>query len=245
MSASDRNGKLGKGRWRVPVAVVAPLLPLLFASAVQADVTVYEKAPSVEELQQKMLGGGGADQKKFKTRAIVFGESAPAEAAPAQAATPQAAVRPQSQAPAYAPTPQSQAYAPAPQAAAYAPSAAAVPQQTMQVSDNAIAFPIQFRVNSSQILPESVPFLQSIAGLMHKEAGVRLLIEGHTDISGNYQSNLALSRERASSVMNYLINRFGIEPTRFVPVGKGPTEILPGLDPADPKNRRVQFRIIG
>lgn len=248
MSASDQNGNFGKCRWRTKVALVAPLLPLLLASVAQADVTVYEKAPSVEELQQKMLGGARADQKKFKTRAIVFGDSAPAaDAAHAQAATAQpaqqAAVQPQ--APSYAPSSQAPAYAPAPQAATYAPAQAAVPQQTMQVSDNAIAFPIQFKVNSAQILPESVPFLQTIAGLMHKEAGIRLLIEGHTDISGNYQSNLALSRERASSVMNYLINRFGVEPARFVPVGKGPTEILPGLDPADPKNRRVQFRIIG
>ena len=37
-------------------------------------------------------------------------------------------------------------------------------QQTMQVGVNAIAFPINFRVNSSEILPESIPFLDSIAG---------------------------------------------------------------------------------
>lgn len=212
----------------LPLAVAL----LLSAAVARAEVTVYEKAPSVEELQKKLLGGGQAEQKKYKTRAIVFGdaaaESPPAQVpAPAPASVPAAAVAVPSMAPLPAPAP------------------ASPPVQSVQVSDNAIAFPIQFKVNSAQILPESVPFLQSIAGLMLKEPGLRVLIEGHTDISGNYQRNLALSRERAYSVMNFLIDRFGLEPMRFVPVGKGPLEPLQGLDPTDAKNRRVQFRIIG
>jgi len=181
------------------------------------DVTVYERAPSVEELQQKLLGKGQEGQRKIKTRAIVFGESSDA-AQPAQAA------------PAAQPAP------------AVAPQAA---QQTIQVSETAVAFPIQFRVNSAQILPESVPYLDSIAGLMQQNQGVRLLIEGHTDISGSYQRNLALSRERAMAVVNYLSSRYGIDQSRLMPLGKGPLEPLPGLEPTDPKNRRVQFRIIG
>lgn len=194
------------------------------AGVAVADVTVYERAPTVEELQQKMLGGEKAGQKKFKTRAIVFGDAAPETS---QQPAPEARPAPQ---PAAAPV----------QQAAIAPSG-----QSMQVSDNAIAFPIQFRVNSAQILPESLPFLESIAGLMQKDPGLRLLIEGHTDISGNYQRNLALSRERAFAVMNHLIDRHGIDQVRLMPVGKGPMEPLPGHEPTDPKNRRVQFRIIG
>lgn len=194
-----------------------------------AQVTVYEKAPSVEELQQKLLGGEKAEQRKFRTRAIVF------EDAPAEAVAPPA--QPNSQS-----APSSAAGS-----AAHASAASAVqrPAQTMQVSDNAIAFPIQFRINSAQILPESVPFLESMAGLMQKDPGIRLLIEGHTDVSGSYQRNMVLSRERAFSVMNYLIDRYRIDPMRLVPVGKGSTDPLPGHEPTDPKNRRVQFRIIG
>lgn len=227
-----------------PRSLAAGVLPLAaallaYAGSAWAEVTVYEKAPSVEELQKKLLGGGQAEQKKYKTRAIVFGDAAaeaPAAPAPVAVPAPPAAVPAASAAAA-------PSYAPAPAPVPARPPAS--PAQTVQVSDNAIAFPIQFRVNSSQILPESMPFLQSIAGLMQKEPGVRLLIEGHTDVSGNYQRNLALSRERAYSVMNFLIDRFGLEPMRFMPVGKGPTEPLQGLDPTDAKNRRVQFRIVG
>ncbi|WP_126443840.1 OmpA family protein [Sulfuricystis multivorans] len=227
MSANEPRSRFPKMKNALVVIVAC-----LFSSVAAADVTVYEKAPTPEELQQKLLGGGKAEQKKFKTRAIVFGDSAPTEAAPA----PQQAVAP-SPAPQAMPT-----QAPAMATAAPQPAAAA---QSVQASDDAIAFPIQFKVNSAQILPESIPFLQSIAGLMQKDPSIRLLVEGHTDISGSYQRNMTLSRERAYSVTNYLIDHFGIDPSRLMPVGKGPMEPLPGREPTDPKNRRVQFRILG
>lgn len=205
-----------------------PILLLVSGFAWAGDVTVYEKAPSVEELQQKLTGGEG--KRKLKTRSIVFGDAPAAqqEAAPAPAA-PQPAT-----------TQSSQQAAPA---AVYAPPTPA--PQTMQVGESAIAFPINFRVNSSEVLPESVPFIESIAGLMQKDPSVRLLIEGHTDMSGSLARNTALSRERAYAVMNYLIDHYRIDPMRLVPVGKGFSEPLGGMEPMNPKNRRVQFRIIG
>lgn len=229
------------------------LLALVSGLAWGGDVTVYEKAPSVEELQRQLTGGEG--KKKFKTRSIVFGDAPAAaqEAAPAPAqpaAVPQPAVATPQPATAAQPA-QLQAVQPAQPVAAYAPPpAAAAPaqaaaQQTMQVGESAIAFPINFRVNSSEILPESVPFIESIAGLLQKDAGLRLLIEGHTDMSGSPARNTVLSRERAFSVMNYLIDRYRIDPMRLVPIGKGFSEPLGGMEPTNPKNRRVQFRIIG
>ena len=213
---------------------------LATGSVLAADVKMYDKAPSVEELQRQLTGGDGtAGRAKPRTRAIVFGDAAP----PAQEAEPAQQQQPAAQ----------QQYQPAPQVqqrpqqmqsqgqAAYQQQA----QQTMQVGVNAIAFPINFRVNSSEILSESIPFLESIAGLMQRDPGVRLMVEGHTDSSGSAARNAALSRERAYSVVNYLIDRYRIDPTRLMPVGKGFSEPLEGMDATNPKNRRVQFRIIG
>jgi outer membrane protein OmpA-like peptidoglycan-associated protein len=209
--------------------LIALLLSTSFAWA--QNVKMYDRAPSVEELQQQ-LTGGTTPGKKVRTRAIVFGD-APAAEPQAPAAAPQAA-------PAYQPPPQQQA-------SYQQPAQQAVPAggQTMQVGEKAIAFPINFRVNSSDILPESAPFIESIAGLMQKDPGLRLLIEGHTDSSGNPGRNVVLSRERAFSVMNYLVDRYHVDPMRLVPVGKGFSEPLGGTEPTNPKNRRVQFRIIG
>jgi outer membrane protein OmpA-like peptidoglycan-associated protein len=211
---------------------------LLGAGVAFADnVTVYNKPPSVEELQKSLgvpIGKEQGAKPKFKTRAIVFGDAQPAAEpepapAPAPASRPAAAQQPAQAADAPAARPQQNA-APA--------------QKSMQVSENAVAFPINFNVNSSQIRPESLPFLESIAGLLQKDPSYRLLIEGHTDAAGAFNRNMTLSRERAYSVMNYLIDRYGIEPTRLSPVGKGPTEPR-NRDPRHPENRRVQFRIIG
>lgn len=228
--------------WKLGLSV--SVLSLMSGFAWCGDVTVYEKAPSVEELQRQLTGGEG--KKKFKTRSIVFGD-APAPQPETAAPAPQAVAAP-AQPTTAAPQPASQQAAPvtayAPAAAAPAAAAPAAPQ-TMQVSDNAIAFPINFRVNSSEILPESVPFIESIAGLMQKDPSVRLLIEGHTDMSGSAARNTVLARERAFSVMNYLVDRFRIDPMRLVPIGKGFSEPLGGMEPTNPKNRRVQFRIIG
>ena len=199
---------------------------------------LYDKAPSVEELQRQLSGDappqGG--KRQIRTRSIVFGDSAPApqqEQQPAQQATPQPAAYQQAAPQQQYQQPAAQTYQPAPQ------------QQTMQVSERAIAFPINFRVNSSQIMPDSVPFLDSIAGLLQKDPSMRLMIEGHTDSTGSASRNSALSRERAFSVMNYLIDHYRVDPMRLVPVGKGFSEPLGGTDPTNPKNRRVQFRIVG
>ena len=202
-------------------------------SALASDVTLYDRAPSVEELQLQLTGGDGAvGSKKLRTRSIVFGDSAPAP----QEAAPQVDERPAPKAQAdYRPVPKPQAR----------PQQAAPLQQSVQVGENAIAFPINFRVNSSEILPDSIPFIESIAGLMQKDSGIRLLVEGHTDISGNPARNKSLSRERAYSVVNYLVDRYRIEPSRLMPVGKGFSEPLEGLEAISPKNRRVQFRILG
>lgn len=220
------------------------LLALLLASSAVTvwadDVKLYDRAPSVEELQRQLTGGAPGDAKrKVRTRAIVFGDS-PAPGAEQPAAAPPPATYQQQAAPA----PQ---YQPAPAAQQYQQTAPAAPAagSTMQVGERAIAFPINFRVNSSEIMPESVPFIESIAGLLQKDPGVRLLIEGHTDSSGNPTRNMSLSRERAFSVMNYLVDRYRVDPMRLVPVGKGFSEPLGGTEPTNPKNRRVQFRVLG
>jgi outer membrane protein OmpA-like peptidoglycan-associated protein len=217
---------------------ISVLVCLLFAGAAWADnVTVYDRAPSVDELQRELTGNTGTPTapKKIRTRAIVFGDSAPAqENAPAREEAPLATPKAQ---PAPTPAPQMN----------YQPAASTQSAQgsVLQVSENAIAFPINFRVNSAEILPESIPFLESIAGLLQKNPSMRLLVEGHTDSSGSPQRNLSLSRERAFSVMNYLIDRYRIDSMRLMPMGKGFSEPLGGLPPENPKNRRVQFRVIG
>jgi flagellar motor protein MotB len=56
---------------------------------------------------------------------------------------------------------------------------------------------------------------------------------------------MVLSWERALGVFRSLVETYGIEPRRLQPVGEGPLEPMPGTNPHDGGNRRVQFRVTG
>lgn len=119
------------------------------------------------------------------------------------------------------------------------------PQINYAVSNEktGIGFPIEFDLNSSEIKPGSRPFLYEVGKMMtspdyHDKS---LLIEGHTDARGSDQYNLYLSERRAHAISNFLIRNFGIHPSRLRPVGMGKYRPLPGRDPFDPVNRRVEL----
>lgn len=206
------------------------------------DVKLYDSAPSVEELQKQLSDGGAA--KKIRKRSIVFDNAAQTEQQPEGQKQPEEAAPPPNN---YQKIAREKAPAAAMerQSSATNNDVAGEPADASAPVRRAIAFPINFRVNSAEILPESIPFIKSIAGLLNKDPSIRLLVEGHTDSSGNYARNKALSRDRAYSIVNYLIDYHQVDPSRLIPVGMGSQETLEGLSPTNPKNRRVQFRIAG
>ena len=67
------------------------------------------------------------------------------------------------------------------------------------------------------------------------------IIEGHTDNVGKEAYNVRLSKARADSVKQYLVDKFGIDATTVEAVGYGPSR--PVADNSTPegkqKNRRV------
>jgi outer membrane protein OmpA-like peptidoglycan-associated protein len=75
---------------------------------------------------------------------------------------------------------------------------------------------------------------------------MRIEIAGHTDFIGSNQYNNQLSVTRASSVVDFLINK-GIAPTRLETKGYGKTRpIASNDDELDGRelNRRVEFKIL-
>ncbi len=71
----------------------------------------------------------------------------------------------------------------------------------------------------------------------------RTRIEGHTDASGSFRANTDLSRRRAQSVADYLVDS-GVSASRLEVVGFGSTQPLPGLPADAPQNRRVMAVIL-
>lgn len=112
------------------------------------------------------------------------------------------------------------------------------------VKANAVDFAIQFKVGSADLSPVSEGTLVEIGKILALSPERCVLVEGHTDVSGNAEKNLALSRDRAASVVKFISDRGGVERKRLVPIGKGSSDPLKNLDPRDPKNRRVVFKVV-
>ncbi|MGD9216865.1 MAG: OmpA family protein [Desulfobacteraceae bacterium] len=84
--------------------------------------------------------------------------------------------------------------------------------------------------------------LDRVVMVLRNNPSLRIEIQGHTDDSGTFSANLRLSKERAKSVMQYLIKR-GIEPERLQWAGYGQTRPVATNDTRDGReqNRRVEF----
>jgi OOP family OmpA-OmpF porin len=75
--------------------------------------------------------------------------------------------------------------------------------------------------------------------------GEIVMVEGHTDESGEADYNLKLSQERADNVMNFLVGQHGLTAGQLKAVGYGETRpVVPGATgDAGQVNRRVVFTI--
>jgi OOP family OmpA-OmpF porin len=101
---------------------------------------------------------------------------------------------------------------------------------------------IEFASNSAQIRSESETILDEISEMLLQYPSHRIKIAGHTDASGNPQSNLSLSLKRAEIVRSYLIAR-GVKSELLSAQGYGAKK--PVADNATiegrRQNRRVEF----
>ncbi|MDD2741461.1 MAG: OmpA family protein [Rhodocyclaceae bacterium] len=113
-----------------------------------------------------------------------------------------------------------------------------------EVKSIAVDFAIQFNAGSATVSSASQNTLDQIAKVLALSPDRCVIVEGHTDSTGNFDMNMELSRDRANSVVNFISSRNGIDRKRLVPVGKGPTDTLKNLDTRDPKNRRVVFKVV-
>ncbi len=102
---------------------------------------------------------------------------------------------------------------------------------------------IRFKKGSAEIDEESNSILNQVALTMKANPSIkRVRVEGHTDETGTHELNMQLSRERAASVRQYIVNR-GVKPERLTAAGYGPDRpLVKGNDPDSlAKNRRVEF----
>ena len=98
---------------------------------------------------------------------------------------------------------------------------------------------INFKRSSTELTEQSIPYLENLLHIF-KENDVKVIIEGHTDNSGDYKLNVKLSKDRANTIKDYLIKK-GIERNRIKIKGYGPSK--PRYSNQSEELRRLNRRV--
>ncbi len=115
------------------------------------------------------------------------------------------------------------------------------PSLAQTASDKADVF---FRLNEFAFGPGEENALKEIAASVKNNPGAVLVIEGYSDVTGDDEYNLNLSRRRAEAVRQFYISQ-GVEPGRITVSGKGKTaRFASGEDESSLRlNRRVTITL--
>ncbi len=119
----------------------------------------------------------------------------------------------------------------------------AVPLYDRMMSEGKfITYGITFDVGKSTIKPESMGEINRIVQLMNENPELKFSVEGHTDSTGNANSNQTLSEARSQAIVAKLVE-MGIAQDRLTAVGKGQNNPIAdnSTDEGRAKNRRVEF----
>jgi outer membrane protein OmpA-like peptidoglycan-associated protein len=99
---------------------------------------------------------------------------------------------------------------------------------------------VTFDVGKSVIKSQFYPVLNRLATILKERNQTLIEIAGHTDSTGSDAINLPLSRDRASSVANYLTNQ-GVNRARIGELGLGAAHPIAAND--TPENRQINRRV--
>jgi len=105
---------------------------------------------------------------------------------------------------------------------------------------------VHFDTDKAIIKPESFPLLDEVVGVLSKNPQLKhVRVEGHTDNRGTGPYNLDLSKRRAASVVEYLVQH-GIARSRLLSAGYGFERPIADNSTAlgRAKNRRVEFKLL-
>ncbi|WP_146201616.1 OmpA family protein [Sediminitomix flava] len=102
-----------------------------------------------------------------------------------------------------------------------------------------------FVQSKAEVMYESVTELQRLLAVLEGNPTLKILLEGHTDLDGDPEINLALSEQRVQTVKKYLKDN-GIEENRIQTQAFGSTKPLTQKRDYKSKkmNRRVEFKVL-
>lgn len=104
---------------------------------------------------------------------------------------------------------------------------------------------LMFDVDKYDLKSATRQNLQELADVLQKYDDTEVLVQGHTDSTGEEQYNMELSNNRARSVYSYLVTQ-GVSNSRLVVMGLGESEPIASNATATGRkqNRRVEIAIV-
>ena len=104
---------------------------------------------------------------------------------------------------------------------------------------------VRFATNKSSLTPESMQTLDKLVGVFQEYPQTNVVVDGHTDSSGDDEYNMQLSKKRAQTVVDYLASH-GIERNRFTVAWHGENTPIADNSTAEgrARNRRVELGIV-
>lgn len=111
----------------------------------------------------------------------------------------------------------------------------------INTTGHVLIYGIYFDTGKSEIKPESDAAILEMAKLLKNNVNLKLYVVGHTDNVGSFDSNMKLSKDRASAVAKTLSVKHGIAVERLKSHGVASLTPVTSNDTADgkAKNRRV------
>jgi OmpA-OmpF porin, OOP family len=106
---------------------------------------------------------------------------------------------------------------------------------------------IHFDLDKDALKTEFYPELKRVADVMTQYPKIKVEVIGFTDIRNTEEYNLDLSRRRAVNAINHMVERYGLDPNRFILRYVGETEnLVPNASREIDHymNRRVEFRAV-
>lgn len=120
------------------------------------------------------------------------------------------------------------------------------PTATVLDKEIIISQQVLFERGTAIIRPESDAILEDVARVFTEHPEIELVeVQGHTDDTGDDNLNRQLGRDRADSVVKWLVKN-GIAKERLTPKGYGADKPIDtnATDEGRAKNRRVEFHIL-
>lgn len=105
---------------------------------------------------------------------------------------------------------------------------------------------INFATGKAVIVESSYPLLEGIAKIIKNCPDAVFEVSGHTDSTGNIESNIELSQQRAQAVVDLLQTKHSIGNDHFQTKGYGPNKPIAdnSTDQGKAQNRRIEFKLI-